>query len=101
MNNELLSQITKSSHEITPEDVVGVSVTKKQVNGKLTDVDGVKLNTDIVEGEYVFVENCPSDFYTWLTTPPDNRNKIRPLQGGISVTNYTNLGSYVGTLGFL
>jgi len=129
MNNELLSQITKYYHEITPEDVVGVSVTKKQVNGKLTDedsvvftvkkkkpieeiptedllpseidVDGVKLNTDIVEGEYVFLENCPSDFYTWLTTPPDNRNKIRPLQGGISVTNYTNLGSYVGTLGFL
>ena len=129
MDNQLLRDLTKHYHNITPEDVVGVTITKKTVGGKMTDedavvftvkqkrpleeipedellpseieVDGSILKTDVEEGEFVFMENCPSDFYTWINTPPANRNQIRPLQGGISVTNYTNLGSYVGTLGFL
>ena len=58
------------------------------------------------EGQYEFAsitnaEWCPSGFYEWDSIPPDNRSKFRPLQGGISVTNYTELGNYVGTLGFL
>ena len=131
MNNELLNQITKYYHGITPEDVVGVSVGKKVVNGKMTDedavvftvkkkkpldeipegeilpseieFDGVKLKTDVEQAELVFLEleSCPSDFYTWRTTPPGNRSKIRPLQGGISLTNYTYFSNYHGTLGFL
>ena len=129
MDVKKLSELTKQYHSITPEDVVGVTITKKEVNGRLTDedsvvftvkkkrpleeipedemlpqnidVDGLILSTDVIEGEYEFLEDCPSDFYDWLTTAPDNRNKIRPLQGGISVTNYTQLGNYVGTLGFL
>lgn len=129
MNQEKLRELTKHYHSTTPEDVVGVTIAKKEVNGKLTnedsvvftirkkkplseipeedrlpeeiEVDGSILRTDVVEGEFVFLENCPSDFYTWQNTPPSNRNTIRPLKGGISVTNFTRLGSYVGTLGFL
>ena len=41
MNNEKLSQLTQQYHTNTPEDVVGVSVSKKMVNGKLTDEDSV------------------------------------------------------------
>ena len=129
MNNELIKKLTRYYHEITPEDVVGVSFGKKETGGVLTDKDavvftvlkkkpldeipdqeripsqiefsGVTFDTDVEEGEIQFLESCPSDFYSWTTTPPSNRNTIRPLQGGISSTNYTNLGSYVGTLGFL
>lgn len=129
MNNELIKKLTRYYHEITPEDVVGVSFGKKETGGVLTDKDavvftvlkkkpldeipdqeripsqiefsGVTFDTDVEEGEIQFLESCPSDFYSWMTTPPSNRNTIRPLQGGISSTNYTNLGSYVGTLGFL
>lgn len=129
MNNELIKELTRYYHEITPEDVVGVSFGKKETGGVLTDKDavvftvlkkkpldeipdqeripsqiefsGVTFDTDVEEGEIQFLESCPSDFYSWTTTPPSNRNTIRPLQGGISSTNYTNLGSYVGTLGFL
>jgi len=129
MNNEKLSRLTKEYHSNTAEDVVGVSVSKKMVNGKLTNEDSVvftvrkkrpledipddellpqnvefediNLSTDIVEGEFEFLADCPPDFYDWNTNPPSNRDKIRPLQGGISLTNYTQLGGYVGTLGFL
>lgn len=69
-------------------------------------IDGETFKTDIVEGEFylqAFVDCSPSDpdFYTWQTVDPPNRGKIRPLQGGISVTNYSSLFSYVGTLGFI
>lgn len=129
MNHKLIKELTRYYHEITPEDVVGVSFGKKETGGVLTDKNavvftvlkkkpldeipeqeripsliefsGVTFETDVEEGEIHFLESCPSDFYTWTTTPPSNRNTIRPLQGGISSTNYTNLGSYVGTLGFL
>ena len=129
MNPEFLKELTKHYHDITPEDVVGVSFGKKESGGVLTDKDaviftvrkkkpldeipeeeripsqieygGVSFETDIEEGEFKFLEDCPSDFYSWVTTPPANRNKIRPLQGGLSVTNYTNLSNYVGTLGFI
>ena len=129
MNIDLIKQLTKHYHDITPEDVVGVSYGKKETGGVLTDKDaiiftvlkkkpldeipeeeripseieygGVQFETDIEEGEFVFVADCPNDFYNWTTTPPGNRNKIRPIQGGISTINYTKLGNYVGTLGFL
>ena len=50
------------------------------------------------------------DNYTWLVDNgflpssariyPSNRNKIRVLKGGISVTNYTSNSGKIGTLGF-
>jgi hypothetical protein len=131
MDNELLSQITKHYHSTTPDDVVGVSVAKKRVNGLLTDEDAVVFSvkkkkpledmsedeilpseikvgevmykTDVEEVEFLFLETerCPNDFYTWETTAPGNRNKFRPLQGGISVTQYSPNSRSAGTLGFL
>lgn len=129
MDANLIKELTKHYHDITPEDVVGVSYTKKTSGGQITDSDaivftvrkkrpldeipeeeripnqiefnGLIFDTDVEEGEYKFLEDCPSDFYDWMTTPPANRNKIRPIQGGISVTNYTKLNNYVGTLGFV
>lgn len=131
MDQDKISELTKHYHSITPEDVVGVCIGKKIVNGEMTDEDavvftvkkkkpldeipedeilpseiefeGIKFNTDVEEAELVFLglEACPSDFYTWRTTPPGNRNKIRPISGGTSVTNYTNMSNSSGTLGFL
>ena len=126
-----ISELTKHYLSNTPPNVVGVGYGKKTVGGELTDedaivftvkekkpldelpedeilpseiqVDNELLSTDVEEGVYRMVEFCPSDFYTWQnpSTPPGNRNQFRPLQGGVSVTNYTNLSNYVGTLGFL
>ena len=134
MDNELLKELIKHYHNITPEDVVGVGFGKKTVGGKTTDEDAivftvknkkplsqipedevlpskievgdVLLPTDVEEGVYSFAsltnaEYCPNSFYSWDTVPPGNRDKIRPIQGGISVTNYTNMSNSRGTLGFL
>lgn len=70
------------------------------------EIDGEIFKTDVVEGEIflqAFIDCSDSDpsFYSWQTTPPNNRNKIRPLQGGVSVTNYTSNYSSTGTLGFI
>ena len=59
--------------------------------------DGEYLNTDVVQGEYfAAISNC-SD----LLPPPSNRNKFRPLKGGISISNYTKLPQRASTLGFI
>jgi len=128
MDNNLLSELTKHYHSITGDDVVGVSYSKKIVDGKLTDQDaliftvlekkpldqipphqhipksiefsGHTFLTDVEEGYYKLA-SCPSSFYTWQTTPPNNQNTIRPLQGGLSSTNFTNMSTTVGTLGFI
>jgi len=95
---------------MTDSDAVVFTVRKKRPLDEIPEEEripnqiefnGLTFDTDVEEGEYKFVEDCPSDFYDWATTPPANRNKIRPIQGGISVTNYTKLSNYVGTLGFV
>jgi hypothetical protein len=64
------------------------------------ETNGTILKTDVTEGEISFTgEYCPSDFYNWQTTPPSNRNEIRPLKGGLKVRNTG--GSYYGTMGFI
>jgi hypothetical protein len=75
------------------------------------EVDGININTDVVEGEnrYTGYEACPSNFYTWLDDDPvlnpndviipTNRNKIRPLKGGLKVRNRSN--NFYGTMGFV
>lgn len=70
------------------------------------EIDGEIFKTDVIEGEFflqafINCSNSDPNFYLWETTPPNNRNKIRPLQGGVSVTNYTSLFGYTGTLGFI
>lgn len=41
MDNNLLSEVTKHYHSITNDDVVGVSFSKKRVDGKITDQPGL------------------------------------------------------------
>jgi hypothetical protein len=84
------------------------------------EIDGIVYKTDVIEvGDTIAfacpdttLENCYSwtDFYFNVPnggpygggglTPPGNRGVIRPMQGGISITSFNQLGK-VGTLGFL
>lgn len=103
---------------LTDEDALVFKVVKKKPLDEIPEdevlpseieFEGVKYKTDVEEGEFRFlshglpphVEWCPSLFYRWQTYPPQNRNRQRPLMGGISVTNYTSLSNSTGTLGFL
>jgi len=69
--------------------------------------EGKTYNTDVIEGEIrPLMDWCYDEFYQWMPqypTPvePTNRDQIRPLKGGISCTNYTNMPTSTGTLGFL
>lgn len=67
-------------------------------------IDGNLVNTDVIETGIIHPLQCNATTlaycYQWKTTSPPNRNRYRPIRGGISLTN-TNIGSSVGTLGFL
>jgi hypothetical protein len=127
--NKILKELTLKWHKETPGYVVGVgyglkkkddlftneecivfTVTKKkpkneipenEILPKIITYSGLSFTTDVVEGTFNFVVDCPMDFYTWFNTPPINRSPLRPLKGGGSTTNYTSLSQYIGTLGFL
>jgi len=104
--------------QLTNEDALVFSVKKKKPLDEIPkdevlpseiEFEGVKYKTDVVEEEFIFlshglpphVEWCPSFFYRWQTYPPNNRDKIRPLQGGVSVIQYSPYSRSAGTLGFL
>jgi hypothetical protein len=123
MKKEDLRKLVEKYYDETPEDIVGVSYRKKMRDGKFTDEDaivftvkkkkpieeipegellpevinfnGTELKTDVIEGSYQLLQ-CQQ----WVIPPP-NRNKFRPLKGGVSVTNYTNKSNSIGTLGFI
>lgn len=125
---KLLDELTTKYQQETSDNVISVGYGYKTKNGLLTTekslifsvskklpiiqieekdlipntitYSGETFNTDVVELE-IKPLTCPSDFYNWQTTPPTNRNKLRPLKCGISVTNFTNLSGFVGTMGFL
>jgi len=127
MKHEDLLKTIEEYYENTDENIIGVEYGYKEVDGKLTkeksivftvkekkpieslseneilpktiNIENEVLTTDVVVGSYDLV--CDSTFYSWQTTPPTNRNKFRPLKGGVSVTNYSSLSGYVGTLGLL
>lgn len=129
MSNQRISDITEDLFLKTPENVTGVWYGFKKSNGKFTNelsivfnvkeklpVDkipenellpkeiifsGKTIKTDVVSEEFKALQDCPADFYEWNTIPPENRSKIRPLQGGLAITNYTKLYGYYGTFGFL
>jgi len=84
------------------------SLSNGEVFPKEITVDGVTYPTDVV----AFAETEPYAFYcagpnpdlsptcwNWTTTPPPNRNYLRPLQGGISLGPSNIAGS--GTLGLI
>lgn len=131
MTNQRLKEITAELNRTTSDEIVGVSYGLNTVGGKTTsekvlvftvirkkplseipeneripsqiEIDGEIFNTDVIEGTIsAFAYNyCDPTFYTWQSQPPGNRNTHRPLMGGISITNFTALGNYVGTLGFI
>ena len=131
MKHEELLKIIEDYHTNTDDNIVGVGYGYKETNGIITDeksiIFSVKeklpisklashkilpsevkisndeiLTTDVIQEEYKLMTTvCDPAFYTWQTTPPSNRNKFRPLKGGISTTNYTRSSNYVGTLGLI
>lgn len=131
MTNQRLKEVTAELNKTTSSDIVGVGYGFKTVNGKSTSdrtivftvirkkplseipeeeripseitIDGETFSTDVIEGTITpFAYGyCDPNFYKWQGTPPSNRNTHRPLMGGVSVTNHTALGSYVGTMGFI
>lgn len=58
------------------------------------------LKTDVIEVGEVTAFACNSSCDSWQTVPPANRQYIRPIKGGISLTSQAKLGK-VGTLGFI
>lgn len=68
-------------------------------------VNGTRYPTDVIEiKDVTALLACPTQCTTWQTTPPGNRNTVRPLVGGLSIgakNNITPTGCNVGTLGFI
>jgi hypothetical protein len=119
-----------SDNQHTGERSIVFNVTKKLPLSEIpeeehlpstVEIDGVTYKTDVVEVGEIITFACPTttltSCYSWTdfyfneyvggptyggggTTPPGNRGVIRPMQGGISITSYNELG-HVGTLGFI
>lgn len=64
-------------------------------------IDGVEYVTDVIPVGKIVSLSCDSNCYIWENeaTPPSNRDKIRPLKGGLSMTTYNQEGQ--GTLGLI
>ena len=131
MTNERLKKVMVELNEMTSDEIVAVGFGFKTSNGKTTSqrsvvftvirkkplseiprseripneilIDDQVFPTDVIEGSiHAFAfDYCDPAFYTWQTVPPTNRDKHRPVLGGTSVKNFTALGNYVGTLGFI
>jgi hypothetical protein len=119
-----------SNNQHTGERSIVFHVTKKQPLSEIpkeehlpstVEIDGVTYKTDVVEVGEITAFACPTttlnNCYSWTdfyfneytggptyggggATPPGNRGVIRPMQGGISITSFNELGT-VGTMGFL
>lgn len=61
--------------------------------------------TDVITISNGNTLTCPAECITWQTTPPGNRNTVRPLVGGLSIGAKNNIVSSTeckkGTLGFI
>jgi hypothetical protein len=83
---------------ITLDDVRNTIPTSFVYNGYTYEVeirDGVKFSP------FSCQEDHP-EFYYWQDgSNVTNRDFIRPVKGGISITNYTDLSNSVGTFGFI
>jgi len=90
-DNAVIYNVTeKKPWDQIPED--------ERIPSRIT-INGETFDTDVVEGKNE-LQTC-SQWTAYQSSPPTNRNSFRPLKGGISVTNYTQLSAYVGTLGFI
>jgi hypothetical protein len=79
------------------DDLISTMPSIVKYNGKNYRVN---ITNDKISKNLSCIEDNP-EFYNWQTVPPSNRGVIRPLKGGISVTNYSKMSNSVGTLGFL
>lgn len=99
--------------EYTGEESIVFTVEKKKPLSELSadeilpseiEIDGKSYKTDVHESGIIETFACPSNVlnacYSWQSTAPGNRQTIRPLKGGVSLTSQ-NLQGYVGTLGFM
>jgi len=127
MNNKEKNEFLHQEMYNTPGNIVSIGFGWKRTNGKLVSdnaivygvtekkpLDQIPQNQRIpssktVNGEVFITDvvqmnikkaNC-SSWAQWLTTPPSNQNEFRPLKGGISVTNFTQMNNGTGTLGFI
>ena len=129
MESNNISKITEDLFLNTPDNITGVWYGYKNKEGRITNelsiifnvkeklpieqipddellpkeimVNGKMVKTDVISENFRVFEECPSDFYYWTGSTPDNRKKVRPFQGGLQITNFTSLNGYYGTLGFL
>ena len=128
MLTEEIKNIIKELYEATPNDV-GVGFGQKIKDGEMTGEESIiffvpqkkplyaipeedrlpntefilgdrVLKTDVVEIGVVEAFACNPSCYTWQTVPPANRQYIRAIKGGISLTSQNQLGT-VGTLGLI
>jgi hypothetical protein len=99
--------------QYTEEDSIIFTVEEKKPLSELSeseilpsevDIDGVIYKTDVFESGIIETFACPTNIldncYGWQSTPPQNRQTIRPIKGGVSFTSLNKQGT-VGTLGFL
>jgi hypothetical protein len=112
--------IKKLLSENSDTNIIGISFGNKIVDGKFTselgitfyvnekikyeDVDpnflipekieymGYEFSTDVSTVTTQLLSTCPSDFYSWETTPPPNRDLIPILSGGTSIISGTLVG---------
>jgi surface protein len=70
------------------------------------EVGTYSIKTDVIErGLAVALSNPCFDFdnsfFDWQLTTPENQGIVRPLRGGVSITNTTGFTNSIGTLGFI
>lgn len=67
--------------------------------------NGIYYSTDVITINNATTLACPAECIAWQTTPPGNRNTVRPLVGGLSIGAKNNIVSSTeckkGTLGFI
>lgn len=101
----------KSAGKTTGEKSIIFGVKKKLPISQIDEADlipdkmeilGGSLKTDVVEYRNIIpLSACTGFSESWKTNAPSNRNKIRPIKGGVSAINAAELGGYSCTLGFL
>ncbi len=83
----------KPLNEIPENEILPTSV----------EINGVSYVTDVFETGKITAMACDQQVldncYGWQTTLPTNQNYIRPLKGGLQITNYDS--NSFGTLGFI
>ena len=80
------------------------NISKDQILPTEVEIDNTIYKTDVWEVGEIKPLSCDNNTinncYDWVTIPPTNRNRIRPLMGGIKITSDAIFPSW-GTLGLI